>query len=188
MLAKKTIVAAVFSMVVAVAMTALPTRALAHDWDDGGGYGQRWQSNPGWNRGWGDHDGWRNRGGDRDDWRGGPGWQGNGWGRGDRDGDQGGGWYSRSYGGGYGNAPYNRPLIPGTVDGMVNPRNPRLRWACDGGGHHCHWAPNPQALGGYNYNYGAYNNQGGYNPGYGQSPALGALGSLAGPLLGMPIR
>jgi Ni/Co efflux regulator RcnB len=25
--------------------------------------------------------------------------------------------------------------------GMVDPRNPRLMWACDSEGHHCHWAP-----------------------------------------------
>ena len=25
--------------------------------------------------------------------------------------------------------------------GMVDPRNPRLMWACDSQGHHCHWAP-----------------------------------------------
>jgi hypothetical protein len=25
--------------------------------------------------------------------------------------------------------------------GMINPRNPNLYWACDSDGHHCHWAP-----------------------------------------------
>src|ERR1700722_18632461 len=25
--------------------------------------------------------------------------------------------------------------------GMINPRNHNLYWACDSDGHHCHWAP-----------------------------------------------
>ncbi len=182
----KTIVAAIFSMVVAVAMAAIPTNALAHDWDHGGGPGWGREDNPGLHRGWGDHGRW---GG------GPPGWQNNRWGRGDNDGDEG---YNNGYGyGGYSNpyayGSYNRPLIPGTIDGMVNPRNPRLRWMCDGGGHHCHWAPNPAAnlynYSGYN-GYNGYNNNyygNGYNGYYGQSPAMNAIGAIAGPMLGIPI-
>jgi hypothetical protein len=33
-----------------------------------------------------------------------------------------------------------RSYIPGNGEGMVDPRNPNLFWACDGDGHHCHWA------------------------------------------------
>ncbi|MGD0289226.1 MAG: hypothetical protein ABSC63_06185 [Candidatus Binataceae bacterium] len=31
--------------------------------------------------------------------------------------------------------------IPANGEGMLNPRNPNLYWACDSEGHHCHWAP-----------------------------------------------
>ena len=31
--------------------------------------------------------------------------------------------------------------VPANGEGMLNPRNPNLYWACDSGGHHCHWAP-----------------------------------------------
>jgi hypothetical protein len=34
-----------------------------------------------------------------------------------------------------------RGYVPSNGQGMVNPRNPNLYWACDSGGHHCHWAP-----------------------------------------------
>jgi hypothetical protein len=30
--------------------------------------------------------------------------------------------------------------IPPNGEGMVNRQNPNLYWACDSGGHHCHWA------------------------------------------------
>jgi hypothetical protein len=30
---------------------------------------------------------------------------------------------------------------PANGQGMVDPRNPNLYWACDSEGHHCHWAP-----------------------------------------------
>jgi hypothetical protein len=46
-------------------------------------------------------------------------------------------------GGAYGSRPGyaygNRPL-PANGQGMINDRNPNLYWACDSGGHHCHWA------------------------------------------------
>jgi len=31
--------------------------------------------------------------------------------------------------------------LPENGEGMINPRNPNLYWACDSEGHHCHWAP-----------------------------------------------
>jgi hypothetical protein len=31
--------------------------------------------------------------------------------------------------------------LPENGQGMVNPRNPNVYWACDSEGHHCHWAP-----------------------------------------------
>jgi hypothetical protein len=31
--------------------------------------------------------------------------------------------------------------LPANGQGMINPRNPNLYWACDSDGHHCHWAP-----------------------------------------------
>jgi hypothetical protein len=35
----------------------------------------------------------------------------------------------------------NRGYAPANGQGMVDRRNPNLYWACDAGGHHCHWAP-----------------------------------------------
>jgi hypothetical protein len=34
-----------------------------------------------------------------------------------------------------------RYIPPANGEGMLNPRNPNLYWACDSDGHHCHWAP-----------------------------------------------
>jgi hypothetical protein len=34
-----------------------------------------------------------------------------------------------------------RGYVPSNGQGMINPRNPNLYWACDSDGHHCHWAP-----------------------------------------------
>lgn len=34
--------------------------------------------------------------------------------------------------------------LPENGEGMINPRNPNLYWACDSDGHHCHWAPRPR--------------------------------------------
>ncbi len=34
-----------------------------------------------------------------------------------------------------------RQYLPENGQGMINPRNPNLYWACDSDGHHCHWAP-----------------------------------------------
>jgi len=31
--------------------------------------------------------------------------------------------------------------VPPNGEGMINGKNPNLIWACDSGGHHCHWAP-----------------------------------------------
>ncbi len=36
---------------------------------------------------------------------------------------------------------YRRRYYSPNGQGMVNPRNPNLYWACDSDGHHCHWAP-----------------------------------------------
>jgi len=44
--------------------------------------------------------------------------------------------YNPSYGYGYGRG-YN----PRNGQGMIDPRNPNLFWACNSEGHHCHWAP-----------------------------------------------
>lgn len=37
-----------------------------------------------------------------------------------------------------------RQYIPENGEGMINPRNPNLYWACDSEGHHCNWAPRPR--------------------------------------------
>jgi len=34
-----------------------------------------------------------------------------------------------------------RGYVPANGQGMVDPRNPNLYWACDSDGHHCHWSP-----------------------------------------------
>jgi hypothetical protein len=34
--------------------------------------------------------------------------------------------------------------LPPNGQGMVNPQDPRLYWACNRKGHHCHWAPRPR--------------------------------------------
>jgi hypothetical protein len=44
--------------------------------------------------------------------------------------------YSPSYA--YGSRPGY--VVPPNGQGMVNPENPNLYWACDSDGHHCHWA------------------------------------------------
>jgi hypothetical protein len=36
---------------------------------------------------------------------------------------------------------YRRRYYSPNGQGMVNPRNSNLYWACDSDGHHCHWAP-----------------------------------------------
>lgn len=139
---QKIIVAAILSMVVAVAIAVMPTRASAQDWHNGwGDHDDGWRGGPGW------HGGGPPPWSHGRAWGGGPGWQNNQWGD-DRGGDD---ENRNGYGNGYGwnNGPYEN-------------------------------AP---------YNYGAYNgNYGnGYNPYFGQSPAMNAIGSLAGPLLGLPI-
>jgi hypothetical protein len=47
--------------------------------------------------------------------------------------------HSRAYAPGY--AYGQRGYVPANGEGMVNPRNSNLYWACDSDGHHCHWAP-----------------------------------------------
>jgi hypothetical protein len=34
-----------------------------------------------------------------------------------------------------------RGYVPANGQGMIDPRNRNLYWACDSDGHHCHWAP-----------------------------------------------
>lgn len=63
--------------------------------------------------------------------------------RGDAYGNRQGYAYGNQPGYAYGSKPGyaygNRPL-PANGQGMINDRNPNLYWACDSGGHHCHWA------------------------------------------------
>src|ERR1019366_1977593 len=113
------ILSAVCALVIGLSL-APPMRAAAADKDHGdhnrGHQHQAWRS---------DHD----RGHQRRAWR----WE--------RDKN-----YSRAY-------PYTPPpaygysywqrqqYLPENGQGMINPRNPNLYWACDSEGHHCHWAP-----------------------------------------------
>jgi hypothetical protein len=34
-----------------------------------------------------------------------------------------------------------RGYLPPNGEGMIDPRDPNLKWGCDSDGHHCHWAP-----------------------------------------------
>ena len=185
MISKKAIIAWVFSAIVGVGMLAMPARALAHDWGhDGGGWRHQRHDN-------GLHRGWYNHRGEGEE---------------EEEGHEGGGYYQQPYGYGYGNQEpdgdegygWNRPGYGynsnGWLNGRVNPRHPGVYWACDSQGHHCHWARRFGA--GYGYRYpqtginpgfgygGGYN---GYNPNYGNNPAMGGLGALVGPLLGVPM-
>jgi hypothetical protein len=35
---------------------------------------------------------------------------------------------------------YRGQYLPPDGQGMISRRNPNFYWACDGDGHHCHWA------------------------------------------------
>lgn len=184
MISKKALIAWIFSAIVGLGMLAMPARALAHDWDhdgDGGGWRHPRHDN-GLHRGWYNHRGEA----EEEEHEGGgyyrqPYGYGYGYGNQEPDGDEGYGWNRPGYG-------YN---WNGSLNGMVNPRHPGLYWACDSQGHHCHWAR--RAGVGYRYRYPQYgvNPQygygSGYNPYYGNNPAMGGLGSLVGPLLGVPM-
>ena len=174
MTTKKAILAWVFSVIVSVGLLAVPTRALAHDHDDGG----RGDHDRGWHRGWDHHPGWENHRGDR-------------WGRNEdwedeeeEEEHERGGYYQQPYQ--YGYQPYGYGFWPRynygfrrSGQGMINPRHPGLIWSCDSGGHHCHWSRRYGYSGGY---YG--NNYGGYGNGYYNNS--GGLETLMRPLLGQP--
>ncbi len=181
MISKKAIIAGIFSAIVGVGVLAMPVRAMAHDWNHGGGWGRGHHDNGrhnGWYNHGGGNNGWYNRGGDGDE----EGYQGRGYyaqpnygygyGQGEDEDDDGGGYgYGNGYGGGYGG---------GYGYGAMNPRHPGLMWACDSHGHHCHWARRA----GYGYGQTGVNPFGGYygNNAYGNNgySALGGLGSLFG--------
>ncbi len=123
-----------------------------------------------WNHGrhigWGDHD---------DGWRGGPGWHGGGpppWSHG-RAWGGGPGWQNNQWGGG------DHDGDDGYGYGARNGYGYGNGYGWNNGQY-----DNPP----YNYG-GAYNGYygNGYNQYYGQSPAMNAIGSIAGPLLGLPI-
>jgi hypothetical protein len=197
-ISKKTIIAGIFSTIIGVGMLAMPVRAMAHDWNHGGGWGHgkgawgRGHRDNGNHFGWYNHgpqnNGWYNRGGDGDEGYRGSGYYGQpnygyGYGGGDGDEDDGGGYGNGyGYGGGYGN--YGGGYGRAFGGAMVNPRHPGLMWACDSQGHHCHWAQRP----GYGYGQAGLNPLGGYygNNGYGYNgygngySPLGGLGSLFG--------
>lgn len=172
MTTKKAILAWVFSVIVGFGMLAIPSRAMAHDHDDDGWGGH----DRGWHRGWDNHPGWENH-------------RGYGWGGNEDEEDEEEeeeheheGYYQQPYGYGYQPYGYGRRYgygLPRNGAGMVNPRHPGLVWACDGDGHHCHWARR------YGYNGSYYgNNYGGYGNGYYGNAPMGGLGTLLGPLLG----
>jgi hypothetical protein len=112
---RKKILSGLFALIIGLSV-ALPMRASAADW------------NHHWDRNHHHFEGWRwDRGHDSDDY-------GHAW-RWDRYQDHSRGYpyaYNRSYGYGYN---------PRNGQGMIDRRNPNLYWACDSGGHHCHWAP-----------------------------------------------
>jgi len=185
MIAKKAILSGLFSMMLGAALLAMPARAMAHDWGHGGG---------GWHHDNGEHRGWNNNYG-RGDGDGGRGGYRGYYGGYNQEGDDGegenrgyyGGGYQPNYGygynqnqdgdeGGYGGNWFNRPHY-GSGYGMINRRHPNLMWACDGQGHHCHWAPR----GGGAYGYGQ---PGSLFSGYGYNQGGSMLGSLVGPILG----
>jgi hypothetical protein len=114
----KKILFAIFALIIGLSV-AMPMRALADDHGhDHDRHSHEWH-------------------GDRHAWRG----------DGDRD-DHGRGWrwdWERDHYRAYPMAPsyaygYRRGYVQPNGAGMVNPRHPNLRWACDSDGHHCHWA------------------------------------------------
>jgi hypothetical protein len=212
-ISKKAIIAGVLSAIVSVGMLAMPSRALAHDWNHDGDWHHA-QHDDGWHH---DNDG-------RSDWFNQHRWgeehqryqqpyaqqpYANRYGYGQPN-NPGYGWNAPAYNynqRGYGNY-YNQPLygsnsyrrnIPANGQGMIDPRHPGLMWTCDSDGHHCHWGRrpgygsnypqtglNPYAYGnGYNgYNRnGYYGNNGNYANGY-YGNSPDALGSMLGPLFG----
>jgi hypothetical protein len=121
----------ILSGILALAMgltLSLPIKAAARDWDhDGDSHHHAWHGDRA--RGDWDHDGdYHGR-----NWR----WQAEG------DHYRGYPYYTAP---GYAHiTPYNgyayrRGYLPENGQGMVNPRNPNLFWACDSDGHHCRWA------------------------------------------------
>jgi hypothetical protein len=111
---RKKILSGIFALVIGLSV-AVPMRASADDHDHDVNHHYVWH----WDR---DHD--RDNHGhawqwqwDRDHYRGHP--------------------YAPVPGYAYG----QRGYLPPNGEGMINPNNPNLYWACDSQGHHCHWAP-----------------------------------------------
>ena len=121
----KKVIAGVIALAIGLSF-AFPTLARA-DWDD-------WHHRDHHEYRWWHHDH------DRD-------WRDRDWDH-DYDRDRGNGYYPeyRAYPySGYRTYPYayrryRRGYIAPNGQGMIDPRNPNFVWACDAGGHHCHWA------------------------------------------------
>jgi hypothetical protein len=116
---RKKILSGVFALIIGLSL-ALPMRASAADWDH--------HHDHHWN-------GWRwHRDYDHDDY-------GHAW-RWHRDHDH---YVGAPYA--YRTAPYapgyaySRGNLPANGEGMIDPTNRNLYWACNSEGHHCHWAP-----------------------------------------------
>jgi hypothetical protein len=111
---RKKILSGIFALIIGLSV-AMPLRASADDRDhhrDWHAYHHDWR---------GDHHDWH---WDRDHWR---------W---DRYQD-----HYRAYPYAPGYAYGQRGYLSPNGEGMIDPRNPNLHWACDSDGHHCHWAP-----------------------------------------------
>jgi hypothetical protein len=122
---RKKILSGIFALIIGLSV-AMPMRASAEDHDHDRDY---------------HHHEWRiDRDRDHDrDWR----WQRDG--RWSRDYDRDWRWdryedHYRAYPHAPGYAYGQRGYLPRNGQGMINPRNPNLFWACDSDGHHCHWA------------------------------------------------
>jgi hypothetical protein len=173
-ISKKAIIAGIFSAIIGVGMLAMPVRAMAHDWDhDSDGNNGRhngWYNHGSGNNGWYNH---RVEGEDEEEEHEGRGYyQPPNYGHGYQGSEDEGYGYGNRYGYGYG-----RQLLPRNGQGMINPRNPSLVWACDSQGHHCHWAQRY----GSNYGYGnGYYGPNGYgvDGNRGMNSPMGGLGAL----------
>ena len=176
---KKAIIAWIFSAIVGIGMLVMPTRALAHDWD---------QDDDGWHNGWYNHQGED----EEEDEQENEDYQRPAYGYGyhqEPDADD---YYQPGYGSNWNQA----------LNGWANPRHPGLVWVCNSQGHHCRWAQrygyraplyglNP-GYRGYDSSYPYSGQYYGNNQYYGNSQYYGSnrggLGALIGPLLGIPIQ
>ena len=118
---KKRLLSGVLAMTVGLSL-AMPMRALAHDWDNE-------QHHKFWSHR-ADDDGYWRRHHDDDDDRAYP----RQW---NDDDDY---WTNRSWANRNHYWTYRNRALPPNGEGMINRRNPNFFWACDGDGHHCHWA------------------------------------------------